>query len=116
MCVRLCIFASSRILRHDHGDKPILSDEGVTTRFVCRDRHGPWQATVLGRLMGPGKSHPPVHRFGQAAVSPISTVAFVNFVQIYFELIQINLKSCKIHRNLNKFRKNKKSFLVLLPF
>jgi hypothetical protein len=63
--------------------------------------------------MGPGRSHPPMHRFGRAAVSPISTVAFVNFIPIYFELIQLNLKSSKIHRNLNKFRKNKKSHLLV---
>jgi hypothetical protein len=113
MCVRLCIPASSRILRHDPGDKPILSDGGVTTRSVCRARRGPWQAAVSDRLMGPGRSHPPVHHFGRAAVSPISTVAFVNFIQIYFELIQIILKSSKIHRNLNKFRKNKKSHLLV---
>jgi hypothetical protein len=113
MCVRLCIPASSRILRHDPDDKPILSDGGVTMRSVCRARRGPWQAAVSDRLMGHGRSHPPVHHLGRAAVSPISTVAFVNFIQIYFELIQIILKSSKIHRNLNKFRKNKKSHLLV---
>jgi hypothetical protein len=70
---------------------------------------------MLGWLMGPSRSPPPppVCRFGRAALSPISIVAFVNLVRIYFELIQIHLKSSKIYRNLNKFRKNMKSLMLV---
>jgi hypothetical protein len=38
MCVHLCNLTSSRILRHDLGDKSIFSDEGVTVGIKAMSR------------------------------------------------------------------------------
>jgi hypothetical protein len=57
----------------------------------------------------------PVRRFGPDRIEPKNTLDLVFFFRIYFELIQMNLKSSKNHSNSNKFRKNMKP-LVLVEF
>jgi hypothetical protein len=74
---------------------------------------------VAGSLRGvdrfaaaPGNSRPSVswHHFhcatsDQPILSPLSIVGFLIFFWIWFEFIQMNPKSSKIHRNSDKFRK-----------
>jgi hypothetical protein len=70
-------------------------------RPPCGPVSKPWQTNNFGAPFLPW-----------AGWSPLSIVIFINFLRVYLDLIQMNLKSSKIHRISNKFRKNMKSLPI----